>query len=309
MEQSHDVIIIGAGPAGLTAGLYCAQAGFTVVALEKEKLGGQILDVEKIENYPGFAEGISGAELGTAMFTQAMNFGVTLDLSEVEGVDLKSVTKRVRSGSGTVSGRCVILCGGAAPKKLGVPGEDRFSGKGVAYCAMCEGSQFRGKVVAVAGAGNSGLTEALYLAKIAAQVIVVEGLPHPSAVELLQKRARETPNMRIVCNTVVEAIEGDSAITGLSLVDNVTKARTSLPVQGILVHIGVEPRTGYLRGVVELDEQGQIMVNGAMETSLPGVFAAGDIRHGSPRQVAAAVGDGTLAAIAAQKYLRETQGS
>ncbi len=303
-DEVYDVVIIGAGPAGLTAGLYCAQGGLKVVAVEKEKMGGQILDVEKIENYPGFPEGVTGVELGVAMVTQATSYGLEIQLSEVEAVSLGTGIKRVKTGLGDIFGKTLIIAGGAAPQKLGAPGEEKFAGKGVAYCAMCEGGQFAGKSVVVAGAGNSGLTEALYLTKIVSKVTVIEALPECNALAMLQKRARDN-NIEIICNTRIEAILGDDKITGLRILNTNTGEGSLMTTDGVLVHVGLEPRTSYIKGVISLNGQGQILINEMMETSIPGVYAAGDIRHGSPRQVAAAIGDGTIAALAAQKFVRE----
>ncbi len=305
MGELYDVIIIGAGPAGLTAGLYCVQAGLRALALEKETMGGQIMNVEKIENYPGFAEGISGAELGQAMVLQAMNYGLAIEFAEIQGLELGPDNKRVKTFEADYSSKAVIITGGARPKKLGVPGENEFTGKGIAYCAMCEGGQFANKVVAVAGGGDAGITGALYLTKLASKVIVIEVLPQLNARTLLQKRALENPRIEIICGSRIKAILGDTQVTELILLNTETRESTTLAVDGVLVHVGVEPQSGYLEGVVALDSQGQIVVNEMMETEVPGIFAAGDIRCGSPRQVAAAVGDGTIAAISAQKYLME----
>ncbi len=305
MSEAYDVIMIGAGPAGLTAGLYCTQAGLKVLALEKGTFGGQIMNIEKIENYPGFSDGVLGAELGQAMMLQAMNYGLEIQMAEVQGLGFASENKQVKTTNGVYSSKAVIIAGGAHPKRLDVSGEEEFTGKGMAYCAMCEGDQFADKVVAVAGGGDGGITEALYLTKIASQVIVVEVMPQLNARSLLQERARENSKVKIICSTKIEAILGDTQVREIRLLNTETKELTTLPVDGVLVHIGLEPQTGYLKGCVELDDQGQVMVNETLETNIPGVFAAGDVRHGSLRQVATAVGDGTIAAIAAQKYLRE----
>jgi thioredoxin reductase (NADPH) len=305
MSEGYDVIIIGAGPAGLTAGLYCAQAGLKVVALEGESLGGQVMNIEKIENYPGFAEGVSGPELGQAITMQAMNYGLELKIAQATGLEIESKNKRVKTTDTDYVGKAMIIANGGRPMKLGVPEEDKFEGKGVAYCAMCEGGQFRDKTVVVAGGGDGGVTEALYLTKIASKVIIVEIMPGLNATALLQQRARENEKIEIMCGMKIEAIVGDNQIRSLQLRNMQTEEVTTLEADGVLVDIGWEPQTKYLEGVVPLDEQGYVMVNEAMETEVPGIFAAGDIRHGSPRQVASAVGDGTIASIVAQKYLRE----
>lgn len=306
MNTVYDVIIIGAGPAGLTCGLYCAQAGFKVAVLEKESLGGYIVNLDKVENYPGFAEGVAGAELGQAMASQAMNYGAEIQFGEVQGLEIGPESKEVKTTTGDYSGRVVVVAGGSRPKKLGVPGEEEFIGKGMAYCAMCEGGQFADKVVAVAGGGDAGVTEALYLTKIVSKVIIIEVLPQLNARSLLEKRARENPKIEIICSNRIEAILGDSAVRAVKLLNVKTKAVANLQVDGVLVHIGLDPQTGYLKGAVPLHAQGQILVNDKMETKVPGVLAAGDIRCDSPRQIASAAGDGVIAAISALRYLRGT---
>ena len=305
MSEGYDLIIIGAGPAGLTAGIYCAQAGLKVVVLERETIGGQLLNIEKIENYPGFADGISGSQLGQAMALQAMNYRVQLNMAEVTGLELNSKNKRVKTTNTGYLGKAVVITGGGHPMRLGVPGEEEFIGKGMAYCAMCEGGQFKGKVVAVAGGGDAGITEALYLTKIASKVIIVEIMPRLNAKSLLQKRALENQKIEIICSTKIEAIMGDNKVQAIQLLNTKTQEVTRLSVEGVLVHVGWKPETRWMEGVVPLNSQGEVLVNESMETGVPGIFAAGDIRHGSPRQVATAIGDGTIAAITVQKYLGE----
>lgn len=305
MNELHDVVIIGSGPAGLTAGLYCAQAGLRVLILEQQAMGGKVIDIETIENYPGFAEGIAGAELGSQMMLQASKYGAQIQLEKAEGLEIKPGNHRVRTGSGDYFGKAVIIAGGARPKKLGVPGEEDFIQRGVGYCAMCDGGQFANKTVMVSGGGDAGLTDALYMTKLASKVIIVEAMPRLNAISLLQDRARKDPKIEIVCGTRIEAILGDSGVKAVKLLNASTKEVTTLPTDGVLVRIGIVPETDYLKGIVTLDGGGQILVDDCMRTEVPGVFAAGDIRHDSPRQVATAVGDGTTAAIAVQKYLRE----
>ena len=308
MDGKYDVVIIGAGPAGLTAGIYCAQAGLNVLVLEEMTVGGEVLNIEKLENYPGFSDGIPGAQLGMEMMTQAMNYGAQIQLAKVEGLEVGATDKLAKTARGDFSGRAVIVAGGAHPKKLGVPGEEAFTGSGIGYCAMCDGGQFTGQAIVLCGGGDAGLTDALYMTKLAAKIIVVEILPQLNAISLLQERARKNEKIEMICSTRIEAIEGDTKVKAVKLLNTETKELTTLPVDGVLIRIGMEPATGYLQGVVPLDSQGHILVNENMETEVPGVLAAGDIRHGSPMQVATAVGDGTIAAISAQRYLREVAG-
>ena len=305
MSDLYDVIIIGAGPAGLTAGLYCAQAGLRVLALEREAPGGQLMNIEKIENYPGFSDGVSGPELGQMIAMQAMNYGLELNIAEVTGLEFESKDKVLKTGNGDYRSKAVIITGGGHPMPLGVPGEEEYKGKGIAYCALCEGGQFKGKTVAVAGGGDAGITEALYLTKIASKVIIVEILPELNAKSILRKRAMENEKIQILCANRITAVLGDSQVKAVRLFNMGTEKTTDLDVGGVLVHVGWQPRTKYLEDIVPLDKYGYILVKGTMETESPGIFAAGDIRVGSPKQIATAIGDGTTAAITAQKYLRE----
>jgi thioredoxin reductase (NADPH) len=305
MSDLYDVIIIGAGPAGLTAGLYCVQAGLRVLALERETPGGQLMNIEKIENYPGFSEGVSGPELGQKMALQAMNYGLEFNIAEVRGLKLESRDKVLNIGNGEYRSKAVIIAGGGHPMPLGVPGEEEYKGKGIAYCALCEGGQFKGKTVAVAGGGDAGITEALYLTKIASKVIIVEIMPELNAKSILKKRAMENEKIQIICDSRIMSVLGDGQVKAIQLFNTGTENTTNLDVDGVFVHVGWQPQTKYLEDIVPLDKNGYILVNGMMETALAGIFAAGDTRVGSPRQVATAIGDGTTAAIAAQKYLRE----
>ncbi len=305
MNEIYDVIIIGAGPAGLTAGLYCAQGGLKVLVLEKENIGGQILNIEKIENYPGFGDGITGPQLRRAMTVQAKNYGVEIKIAEAQGLEITSENKRVRTTAGDYFSKVVIIAGGGHPMRLGVPGEEKFINKGVAYCAMCDRSQFEDKIGVVAGGGDAGVTGALYLSKIAKKIVIIEVMPQLSAKYFLQERARKDQKIEIICNRKIKAILGDTQVRTIDLLNTETKGLSTLSVDGVLVHVGWEAASGYLKGVIPLNSQGEILVNERMETEFPGVFAAGDIRHGSPRQIATAVGDGATAAISALKYVQE----
>lgn len=299
----YDVVIIGSGPAGLTAGLYTTRAGLKTLILENQGFGGYLVNIDLIENYPGFTEGIRGNELAHSMMKQTMSYGVEFQLTEVTGLELGEDPKVVRTTQGDYSAKAIIIAGGSHPKKLGIPGEEEFVGKGVAYCAVCEGGSFANKVVAVAGGGDAGVTEGLYLTRIASKVIIIEIIPELNATEVLRKRALANPKIEIRCGTKIKAIVGDSQVKGLELQDVKTGQESALEVDGVFVRIGLEPNSDYLKGALPLDSGGQILVNDEMETQVPGCFAAGDIRHNSKRQVITATGDGATAALSASRFI------
>ena len=307
METHYDVSIVGSGPAGATAALFLSRAGLKTVVFEEGTLGGAIVNVQLIENYPSYPDGISGTELGTNLVNQAMKSGVEFKLSTVSGVDLlPGGFKNVKTDEGDYSTKAVIIASGATHKKLEVPGEEMFEGNGLSYCAYCDGDKFKGKDVAVIGGGDSGVTEALYLARITTRVTLIELLPKLSASRVLQKRAQENPKIRIFPATSIEAIEADGEARNLRLRNVENGENWVLTVSGIFVRIGIVPQADYSRDLVKLDEFGFIVVNQNMETNVPGVFAAGDIRSGSPRQWVTAAGDGAIAGISAGRYLTLT---
>ena len=300
-----DVVIIGGGPAGLTAGLYLCRAKRRTLLLDKDTAGGYIRNIELIENYPGFADGISGAQLASQMVRQATNYGLQIENAEVTGIELFSGTRYVGCSRGQgFTTNVIIIAGGSKNKKLGVPGEEELAGKGVFECAFCDGGHYAGRVVAVCGGGDAGVTEALYMAKIASKVILIEAMPELTATAILQDRVVANSKIEVRCGYRVEAISGKDKVEAIDLTSG--NKKETLKVDGVLVHIGLEPNTGYLEGIVPLDNQGQIIVNEKMASEVPFIFAAGDIRSGSPRQVVGAVGDGAIAAISAQSMLQES---
>jgi thioredoxin reductase (NADPH) len=300
-----DAVIIGGGPAGLTAGLYLCRGNWRTLLLEKETVGGYIMNVEYIENYPGFPEGVVGSQLGMEMKNQAVKYGLRTEKNEVFMLQDGTPGKSIMCADGaSYTASAVIIAGGSVPKKLGVPGEDKLRGSGVITCAFCDGGQFNGKVVAVVGGGDSGVSGALYLAKIASKVIVIEAMPSLNATAVLRDRIKENQKIEVRCGTKVSAILGESKVDGMEIVSDGDKKET-LKVDGVLVHVGLDPVTDYLEGAVPLNDQRQVVVNGWMETEVPGVFAAGDIRSSSPGQVSTAVGDGAAAAMSAQRYLQK----
>jgi thioredoxin reductase (NADPH) len=300
-----DAIIIGGGPAGLTAGLYLCRGNWRTLLIEKESVGGYIMNVEIIENYPGFPDGVVGSQLGMEMKDQATKYGLKIERNEVMAVQGSPSSKIVTCHDGnSYTASSLIIAGGSVPRKLGVPGEEKFRGNGVIYCAFCDGGQFVDRVLAVCGGGDAGITEALYMANLASRVIVIEAMPELTATAVLQDRVKENPKIEVRCGVKVTAISGASQVEGIELAGE-GGVKETLKVDGVLVHVGLDPSTDYLEGAVPLDEQRQVKVNRWMETEVPGIFAAGDIRSGSPRQVSTAAGDGAIAGIAAQRFLQQ----
>jgi thioredoxin reductase (NADPH) len=297
------LIIVGGGPAGLSAGLYASRSKLDTLLIEKGGLGGQILNAEMVENYPGFPQGISGSELGDLMAQQATKYGLPTAFAEVQGIEIQGAERIVSTSEGLYRAKAVIIAGGSEHSKLDVPGEEEFTGRGVSYCAMCDGAFFREQVVAVVGGGNVALNDALFLTRFATKVIVIHRRDQLRATKILHDKAFANPKIEFLWDTVVESIMGDKLVREIRLQNVKTGKGSSLEVSGIFVAVGLRPNTGYLKGLLKLDEVGFIPVNNQMETELPGIFAAGDIRVGSIRQVASAVGDGATAAIAAESFL------
>ena len=301
----YDAIIVGGGPAGLTAGIHLARARYRVLVLEKEQFGGQLKNIAWIENYPGFQDGVGGPQLASAMIEQTTQAGVELELREVTGIESFSSCRSVTCADGRGYTAAVILvAAGCRPKELPLADTERFRNKGIIHCALCEGGLFRDLIVAICGGGDSGVIEALYLLKLASKVIVIEALPELQAEAVLQERLRANPNAEIHCSAMVTAIRGDQYVQEIDLLHTASHQVETLKVDGILVAIGIEPNTQCLQDAVPLDQFGQVLVGNQFETESPYIFAVGDIRAGSPRLIATAVGDGAAAAIAARRILQ-----
>ncbi len=307
VAEVYDVIIVGGGPAGLTAAIYSARAGRRTLLLERGVFGGQIATTDVVENFPGFPEGVTGPDLSEKMRAQATKYGTTIALSDVTAVDLAASPKVVRTSEVEYLGRTVILAGGADYRKLGAPGEKELVGRGVSYCATCDAPFFRNQRVAVVGGGDSALTEALFLTKFASHVFVIHRRDQLRAEKILQERAFAQPKIQFVWNSMVEQVlgEGEGEVKALRLRDLKTGKESDLQVSGVFVSIGQDPNTVFLRGLLPTDEAGHIAVNEHMETTIPGVYACGDIRAHSARQAITAAGDGATAAICAEHYLSQ----
>ena len=303
MNEKYDVVIIGGGPAGLTAGLYASRAKLNSLLIERGLVGGQVANAERVENYPGFPEGINGFELGQLMHQQATKYGLKTLLAEVTGIELQEGQKVVKTTEGDFIAKAVIIAGGSERQKLGVSGEEKFTGKGVSYCATCDAAFFRERPVAVVGGGDAAITEALHLAKFASRVTVIHRRDQLRASRILQEKAFSQPKIEFRWNSIVEKIEGKDLVKRIGLRQVKTGEESALEVAGIFISIGLKPNTDYLKGILPLDVTGHIITDEKMETKIPGIFAAGDIRHNSTRQVITAAGDGATAAIYAEKFI------
>jgi thioredoxin reductase (NADPH) len=302
--SKYEVIIIGGGPAGLTAGLYTSRAGLKTLLIERGIFGGQIVNARQVDNYPGFPVGISGFELASLMHEQAIKYGLETINATVTAIKPEG-NYSIITNEGNFEAEAVIIAAGSEYRKLGVPGEEELLGRGVSYCATCDGFLFRDLDVAVVGGGDTAITDALELSEHASKVYIIHRRDQLRAGQVLQQKALARPKLEPVWNTVVEEIIGDNKVSGLSLRNVKTGEITKLEVAGVFVAIGFEPNSQSFADIVELDKNGLIKTDELMATSAPGIFAVGDIRKNSPRQVAGAVGDGATAAISAFKYIRE----
>jgi thioredoxin reductase (NADPH) len=299
----YDVIIIGAGPAGLAAGIYAARARLSTVLLERAIPGGQIALTGVVENYPGI-ESMTGFGLAEAMHKHAEKSGAQVEYFTVDRVDFSGKIKRIHNESGTeMLGKAVIIATGADHAKLHVPGEEELAGRGVSYCAVCDGSFFRDKHVAVIGGGDSAVDEGLYLTRSCSKVTVIHRRDTLRAEKILQERAFANPKMSFVWDSVVERFNGSEELNSVSLRNVKTNARSDLAVQGVFIYVGLNPNTGFLKGAVHMDEYGYVPTNERMETNVPGVYAVGDIRPNTLRQVVTAAADGAIAALQAERYV------
>jgi len=303
--REFDVVVIGAGVAGLTAATHAARAGLSVAVIERMGVGGQIAAAERIENFPGFPQGVTGAELGPLLHEQADTAGAEFVLDTVGGLAIEGDWRVVNAESEPLKARAVIIAAGSRLRALGVPGEEVFLGRGVSHCASCDGHFFAGQDVCVIGGGDSALDEALVLTEHAARVTIFHREDQFDAQRVLVERAVGNGKITLVPNTAVEEIFGDDAVAGVRLRDLTSRIVRDHAVKGVFVYVGLEPNSAFLRGTVTLDPAGHVETDIMMRTTVPGIFAAGDIRAHSVAQLAAVAGDGATAAIAAWRYIKE----
>ncbi len=303
-NTDYDLVIIGAGPAGLAAALYAARARLSVLVLEKAAPGGQILVTDWIENYPGFPEGISGPDLMTHMLAQVNRFDVGIETGEVVSMALTDTVKRIDLSDRTITAKTVIVATGASPSKLGVPGENKYLGRGVSTCATCDAPFFRDSVVVAVGGGDTAVQESIFLTRFVKKVYLVHRRDQLRAVKVLQERAKENDKLEILWDSTVTEIKGGTEGVDAVTVKNVKTGETSdIPAEGCFIWVGTVPNTGFAVGHMEMDEQGFIITDENRRTNIPGVYAAGDVRNTPLRQVVTAVADGAIAANDAMHFI------
>jgi thioredoxin reductase (NADPH) len=306
MNDIYDTVIIGGGPAGLAAGLYAARARLKTVLLEKMGFGGQMLTYEMVENYPGFPEGVSAFGLGELFSAQALKFGLQTRTSEVTALDVVGRIKTVHTANGPVQTRTVIIASGASPNKLGVKGENELTGRGVSYCAVCDAPFYRNQEVAVVGGGDTAIEEAIYLTKFASKVYVIHRRDRLRAMPVIQEKALENNRIEFILNTIVTEISGGpQGVERLLLKQLRSHEDSELDINGIFVFVGIRPNVNFVPVEIECNSAGFILTDAEMATSVPAVFAAGDVRIKALRQIVTAVGDGATAAYNAGRYLED----
>lgn len=306
MEQKqYDTIVIGGGPGGYTAALYTARANLSTLVLEKLTPGGQMGTTDQIDNYPGFPQGVNGFELAMQMQQGAQRFGARTELTEVISVELAGPVKQVRTQSGTYQGRTVVLATGASPRELGLPGEWELRGRGVSYCATCDGMFYRGKTVVVVGGGNTAVSDVLYLSRLCEKVYLVHRRDTLRASKVYLDPLQKAENVEFVWDSEVKQLLRDQAVTGVRVRNKKTGEERDIPCGGVFVAVGYLPNTQLYRGQVELDEAGYVLADETTQTNLPGVFAVGDLRKKPLRQVVTAASDGAVAAHFIEEYLNQ----
>ncbi len=303
MEVQYDVIIVGAGPAGLTAAIYGARAGLKILVLERALPGGYVATTDLIENYPGFGEGITGIELAEKMKQHALRFGTKIVSAEVSAVAKADKILSLKAGQTEYTAKAVIIATGTTPKKLDIPGEDELRGRGVSYCATCDGPLFRGRKIAVIGGGNSAIQEGLFLLKFVEHITFVEFMPQLTADKILQDEIKKEKRVEFFLYHIPLSINGKERVDSITIRHRETKEEKTIEASGVFIYVGLSPFSQCVRSTVELDEFGFVITNEKLETSVPGIYAAGDIRSDAIRQVVTACGDGATALIHCQHYI------
>ncbi|WP_299977960.1 thioredoxin-disulfide reductase [Desulfobacula sp.] len=298
----HDLVIIGAGPAGLTAGIYAARARMNVLLLEKVVPGGQILVTDWIENYPGFPEGISGFDLAEKMKIQAEELGLKIETAEVHSLNLSGELKEIVLKDRSITAKSLIIASGASPRTLGI-GEDKFMGKGISFCATCDAPFFKDKTIVAIGGGDTAVQEAIYLTKFAKKVYLVHRRDELRATKILQERAFENDKIEFVWDSIPTGVEGFFGVEGVKVKNVKTNEEKTIKADGCFIWVGILPNTSFLNDAVETDEFGFIRSDAKMQTSVPGVYAVGDVRDTPLRQIATAVGDAAIAAVSAEHFI------
>jgi thioredoxin reductase (NADPH) len=302
----RDVVIIGGGPAGLTAGIYTSREGLDTLILEKGICGGLAATTDILENYPGFPEGVNGMELMENFKKQAQRFGADIqEYKEVKGVERDGHVVKVKTDGGEYRGHSLIVASGSIPKKLNIPGEEKFMGRGVSYCATCDGPLYKGKDVIVVGCGNSGLQEGEYLLKHTKSVTFVEFLPHITGEKILRDRLAKKENASFLLNHMLTSVDGGDTVESVTVRSRETNEDKTIPTSGVFIYAGFLPYTGFLKGLLELDDQGHIITSMNMEASVRGFWAVGDVRCKRFRQISIACGEATVAAMHVGSYLNE----
>ncbi len=303
VKPDYDLVIIGGGPAGMTAGINAARARLNVILIEKLVPGGQILVTDWIENYPGFPEGLTGADLVQKIHQQAERFGLKIENSEVTALDLSKPVKKIALGDKTITSHALIITTGASPSKLGVPGEDKFYGKGLSTCATCDGPFYKDRTVAAVGGGDTAVQESLYLTKFAKKVYLIHRRDELRATGILRERVLANDKIEILWDTVLTGITGFFNVEKVGLKNVKTGEKKDLAVDGCFMWVGINPNTRFVKDTVQTDKGGFIIADAKMETSVPGVYAAGDVRNTPLRQIATSVGDAAIAAFSAEHYI------
>ena len=301
--ENIDLAIIGAGPAGLSAAIYGARGGLNTIVFEKAIIGGQITVTAEIENYPGFEETMSGFDFIDKIRLQALKFDTIFKNETVEEIRIEGQDKIIKTDEASYKAKTVIYATGAYPRKLDVPGECKFTGRGVSYCATCDGALYRNKTVAVIGGGDSAIEEAVFLTKFATKVYVIHRRDQLRAVHTIQQKAFKNDKIEFIYDTVVNQIVGDTQVRSLSLLNKKTNQESSLNIDGVFIYVGILPENNLIKHILDLDEAGFVLTDDNMQTKIPGFYAAGDIRQKTLRQVVTATSDGAIAAFLAEKWI------